>query len=84
MARYSRRARSAARIHRPVIPRLAQLSCCQPRPSPHVLLISTSTISAPMPFEKRSTVTSTNGFTCCFRSFGSGRNRISRVVLSIV
>ena len=36
------------------------------------------------PWPTRSTVTSTNGLACRFRSAGSGRKRISRVVLSTV
>ena len=38
----------------------------------------------PMPLAVRSTVTSTNGLACRFNWPGSGRNRISRVVLSTV
>ena len=61
--------------------RLAKLSCCHVNPTS---LMSTSNANAPTAFASRSMVTSTNGFTRYFTDVGSGRNRISRVVLSTV
>ncbi len=62
---------------------LAKLNCRQVRSKPQGL-IRTSVSTPPIPFANRSIVTSTNGFAWYLRSVSSGRNRISRVVLSTV
>ena len=69
--------------HSTVIARLAMLRRCQSRFRPHGFTRTMSS-TAPAAFAARSTVTSTNDFALSLMSLGSGRNRISRVVLSTV